>query len=588
MAEIDNEYTPEHASGAPRRGFFRRPEDPAQDPSMTSEERRVAEALQRTIDERMEVGLRNLEQEATGLMREIAGEMWRAGGSDARPEQERIVALLSRDQALRSLMATSDERFQSLAVRSARLEDHLNELAEAARASREAMEISAAAARDIADSPTLQGVETVRTQLEQVEAHIAQTFQHFDERDRNLSETILRQVSDHGDLISRETARIVESMQGYVQGGTEAMGHLAQRVEQHAEAFATQDIQIAQDVREAVHAETEPIQERLEMIDEHVGLHGRAADDVRVRVERLIEARMRGLAELIRSDSTALRRLIEEREVPAVGGAVTAVAEIDTAAVAGVVSQQVAQEVAQEVAMRLTSGELRLEDRLEKMMDQQLVRIGEQLEARLSDHLESRFSGMAEIVAQRAAEAADVAIASSFGSSLERMNINVGAMEGLDSMLAETQAAAEDRLMSHIDDRMTAIARLIRSDNQALAQKVTEMPVVVPEPSAPQIDPELMRETLRTMKELQAGMATEVVGSIDTRFRAVSDQLHTETQSTAEAMIKVAEVLGSKIDRLSVRVDEGYGNDLQVVIDRMSDAIRAMSMAGRGRYEQTG
>jgi len=576
MTEIENEYTPEHASGAPRRGFFRRPEDPAQDPSMTSEERRVAEALQRTIDERMEAGLRTLEQEATGLMREIAGEMWRAGGSDARPEQERIVSLLSRDQALRSLMATSDERFQSLAVRSARLEDHLNELAEAARASREAMEASAAAARDIADSPTLQGVDAVRTQLEQVEAHIAQTFQHLDERDRNLTETILQQVVDHGDLISRETARIVESMQGYVQGGTEAMGHLAQRVEQHAESFATQDIQIAKDVREAVAAQTDPLQQRLELIDEHVGLHGRATDDVRLRIERLIEARMRGLAELIRSDSTALRRLIEEREIPAAGGV-----DVDTEAIAEAAGQQ--------VAIRLTSAELRLEDQLEKMMDKQLVRIGEQLEARLSDHLEARFATMAEVVAQRAAEASDVAIASSFGASLERMNVNVGAMEGIDSMIAENQAAAEDRLMGHIDDRMTAIARLIRSDNQALAQKVTAMPVVVPEDTAPLIDPELLRETLRTMKELQAGMATEVVGSFDTRFRAVSDQLHTETQSTAEAMIKVAEVLGSKIDRLSVRVDEGYGNDLQVVIDRMSDAIRAMSMAGRGgRYEQTG
>ena len=43
------------------------------------------------------------------------------------------------------------------------------------------------------------------------------------------------------------------------------------------------------------------------------------------------------------------------------------------------------------------------------------------------------------------------------------------------------------------------------------------------------------------------------------------------------AMVKVAEVLGEKMDRLSVRVDEGVGGDLQVVIDRMSDAIQAMS-----------
>jgi translation initiation factor 2B subunit (eIF-2B alpha/beta/delta family) len=142
--------------------------------------------------------------------------------------------------------------------------------------------------------------------------------------------------------------------------------------------------------------------------------------------------------------------------------------------------------------------------------------------------------------------------------------------------------------MSHIDERMTAIARLIRSDNQALAAKLADAPVIVPE-AAPSPDPELLREMLRTMKELQAGMTGDMVNGLDTRFRAVSDQLHSESQSTAESMIKVAEVLGQKIDRLTVRVDEGYGSDLQVVIDRMSDAIRAMSVAGRqGRYEQLG
>ena len=46
-------------------------------------------------------------------------------------------------------------------------------------------------------------------------------------------------------------------------------------------------------------------------------------------------------------------------------------------------------------------------------------------------------------------------------------------------------------------------------------------------------------------------------------------------------MVKVAEVLGEKIDRLSVRVDEGVGNDMQVVIDRMTDAIQAMSATRR-------
>ncbi len=90
-----------------------------------------------------------------------------------------------------------------------------------------------------------------------------------------------------------------------------------------------------------------------------------------------------------------------------------------------------------------------------------------------------------------------------------------------------------------------------------------------------------MRQTVRAIKELQAGLADDVQSTVERRFQSVSDQLHQETQSTTESMVKVAEILGDKIDRLSVRVDEGYGNDIQVVIDRMGDAIQAMSSVRR-------
>ena len=95
---------------------------------------------------------------------------------------------------------------------------------------------------------------------------------------------------------------------------------------------------------------------------------------------------------------------------------------------------------------------------------------------------------------------------------------------------------------------------------------------------------DLMRqaETIpRKIKELEAGMASDMAGSVDRRFQTLSDQLHKETQLQAEAMLKIAEVLGEQIDRLSIRVDEGVGNDIQIVVDRMSDAIRAMSTVRR-------
>jgi Tfp pilus assembly protein PilP len=586
MEEHGSTYQPEHA-GAPRRGRFRRETTaPANEPMMTPSEHRVVEALERSIDERLDGMLGEIERQATVLMREVAAEVWRTGAGDVRPEQERIVSLLSRDQAIKSLLASSDERFQSLAIRSARLEDDLTELATQGRVTREAIEASVDAVRQIADSPAIHGIDEIRTQLEQVEAHIAAAFAHLDERDRAITEGVLRQVRDHGDLISQETARISEAMQSYVQGGTEAMGMLAQRVEQHAEAFAAHDEQLAEHVAGRVGEAIAPVGEQLDTLSERVGIGARSQLEIQAALERMVDARMRSLAELIRSDSTALRRLIEERA--------TAV-NLGESDVAPLIASF------EEHMKALTIATERQVQAMSRTAEQQVAALAtatnatvERQVAEIEGKIDDRLVRMADTVSSRVAEVTDAAIAGALGRTLERMSSSAGALEGIDTMIAESQSMAEERaqqgrveleqsLMGHVDDRMTAIARLIRSDNQRLAERLA----ATPQPgtsAAPAVDPELLRETLRTMKELQAGMASEMVGTMDARFRTVSDQLHTETQSTAEAMIKVAEVLGEKIDRLSVRVDEGYGQDLQVVIERMGDAIRAMSTTGR-RYD---
>jgi hypothetical protein len=504
-------------AGARRRSplFTRQPEP---EPAVLSPvEEEIANALTNAVDERIEEGLQALEEQAGVLMREVATELWRSSAKDVRPEQERIVSLLSRDQAIRSLIASSDERFQALSTRAARVEDALNDLAETGRATRESMEFSAASIREIADSPTLHGVENVRLQLEQVEHHIAETFTTLDERDRTLTEAILTQVQEHGEMVARETSRIVEAMQGYVQGGAEAVGRLAQRVEEHAESFVAQDGERTATVGATVREEVQAIGQQLEMMSEGMGIHSRDQVALKAAMERFVDARVRGLAELVRSDSHALRQMIEDKTAE------------------------------QERTLRET-------------VEERMIMVGEAL-------------------VDRTAEAAEVAITSSIGETVERMNASVGSIEGLDSMLAEQQQAFEERMQSHVDDRIGAIARLIRSDNQALADRFAKTG-----PPAND-DTELLRQTLRSIKEAQAGLASDMLSSVDRRFQSMSDQLHTETQSTAEAMLKVAELLSDKIDRVSVIVDEGYGNDVQVVVDRMSEAIQAMS--GRARRRDT-
>jgi hypothetical protein len=514
----------EEQAGTPRRSVFRRLENQQEDePLLTSSEHRISASLRRSIEEQLEQGLRALEEQATDLMREIAAEIWRASGNDMRPEQERIVSILSRDQAIKTLITSNDERFQSLALRSARVEDTMNEVADNGKATRDAIEASMLSIREIADSPTLHGVEGVRTQLEQVEHHIAAALSTMQERDRAIVETVVRQVRDHGQLLTEETAKVIGAIDAYVQTGAEAMGTLSQRVEEHAQAFAEHDGTLSQTVAERVAAELTPVTEQLEMLAEKVGLHGRDQEQVRAAVERLIEARIMGVAQLIRADSEALRGLIEER------------------------TEVQADAIRETIDWRMAA--------FAERMDEKLGAVATELVAGLE-------RATAEVSAQVSAQASDRATA----------------VEGIDELMAEGQAAMEERLAAHIDDRMTSIAKLIRSDNRALASAVREQQAIIP--SEP-LDAELVRQTLRAIKELQAGLTNDVQSTVDMQLASISDQLHKETQSTTESMVKVAEVLGEKIDRLTVRVDEGVGNDLQIVIDRMSDAIQAMSTTRR-------
>jgi len=507
--ETGTTYPPE-GSGAPRRGLFtRRPDAPETRPAYGS-----TRTLEQVLEQRLEEGLRAIEDEAASLMREIAQEMWRASGADVASEQDRILNFLSRDQAIRSLIASSDDRFQALAVRTARLEDALAELAENGRQIREAVQISARSIHEIAASPTLQGVELVRTQLEQVEQHIAATFATLDQRDRALTESIQEKVKEHGDLIARETARIVEAMESYVQGGAEAMGRLAQRIEEHAAAFAEHDDTLAEKLRGTVAEETREMAGQIQMLSERVGIQGRAGKDLQHTVEQLIETRTMGLAQLIRSDSQALQGLIERS------------------------TSEQQERLRDAVDERMAALTLAVSGAIERKLSE------------LSERVDEQLVSVAEIVATRAAEA---------------------------SVVSGSQS--QEGIVEAFDARLAALAKMIRSDNRVLAERMSTAA-----PATGEGEADIQKQTLRAVKELQAGMGADVMGAVDRRFQSMADQLHKETQSTAEAMIKVAEVLGEKIDRVAVRVDEGVGGDLQIVIDRMTDAIQAMS--GRGRREQ--
>jgi hypothetical protein len=252
----------------------------------------------------------------------------------------------------------------------------------------------------------------------------------------------------------------------------------------------------------------EPVRQQIEMLDERIGIHGRSLHELQGAVERLVDARIIGLAQLIRSDSEALRGLIERRSD-----------DHDSTA----------------------------QERLDERMSEVRATIESRFEMLATETLE-QLNGLT------------TAVTASVDAGVTRLGEQLAPLDGLDTTM-----------MAHLDDRVTAIARLIRSDNRVLAE---QLQVGAGE------DGGLMKQVLRSVKELEAGASSDMLGSMDRRFQALGERLHQESQSTAEAIVKVAEVLGDRIDRLAVKVDEGMDSDLQIVIDRMSDAIQAMSARG--------
>src|SRR5829696_8413448 len=103
----------------------------------------VIGAYQAMIQEQLDEGLRSIQHSANALMHEIAGEVWRSAGGDKEAVGSTILQELSRDQAIRALIAHSDERFQALSARTGRVEDTMNMLAESVRAAREQIARSA-------------------------------------------------------------------------------------------------------------------------------------------------------------------------------------------------------------------------------------------------------------------------------------------------------------------------------------------------------------------------------------------------------------------------------------------------------------
>ncbi|HKE54840.1 MAG TPA: hypothetical protein VKC55_08745 [Actinomycetota bacterium] len=84
-------------------------------------------------------------------------------------------------------------------------------------------------------------------------------------------------------------------------------------------------------------------------------------------------------------------------------------------------------------------------------------------------------------------------------------------------------------------------------------------------------DQDVSKQALRAMKELQASLPAEVIQIVDERFGSLAESIERSNQ-----------VLAGRIDRMADTLGQRQNDDIQVVIDRMGDAMHALASLGKG------
>jgi hypothetical protein len=553
--------------------------------------------IERIVSARLGDAVDAIQQTASSVMHEIAAEVWRTAGGDKREVQAKILENLARDDALRGVIAHSDERFQALAVRTGRLEDILERLAADTEAATESLTRGVTALETAIGQPALVEVGDLRERLANVVHQISRALESITERDRILVEAIAERVEAHGKVVSDETGRIAQAMEAYVQQGVSALGQLAGRVDVQLGEFegrfaarveeqdrvlgqlaGSVDVQLGEfEGRFAARMEEQDrvrveLQGQLETrVEEHIGILDQQIDALRERAgvdardlraavgsaERKMHEWTIGLARLVRADAETLRGEIvaqlaeqDRRIADEVDGrlqAVTASVEAATQRTIEGIAERLRSDTDAALERIQQSHQALLQQRLDEALstlDRNMIRMG--------DHLEAQLDRLGDVVGTQAAQASSAVIATRVDEAMQLMQ----------SSQADVQKAVEDKI--------TGLARFIRSDNRVLAERVRQL-----------AESDTSRQALRAVKEMQANLPDEIMRVVEMRIEGVADRFHRDIQETTESIAKIGEALERKVEQMTARIAQRQDKDMQVVVERMGDAMHALASLNR-------
>ncbi|MDP9343526.1 MAG: hypothetical protein M3Q23_15835 [Actinomycetota bacterium] len=612
-------------AGDPKRRLFssRRSASPSLgDPRLEA----VIATAHQAIAERFEESLRVIADNALATMRQVADDVWHATGTEVKDLKERILRDLSREQAIRGLIAHSDDRFQALDVRVARIEEGMWRVDQAATAIKEALTagnleglrealrgtegldaqeiralreqverslegqsefavrvrdwLQAAAtaqtgfARELAQrvetaiaaqggaTPGTEpnGLDTVRDRLTAMQEYLGSVVQYLGERDRALIDWLQTLARNQAGEMRTEVERVLQAIE--------------QRLETRAE-------QADFSVRDAIalHAQSvhDQIEQQARIVAESLGVLETKAIARIEEQSRHVES----LAEQLRTETEDVKRLILEQ-----AGTAEITHELDErlgrlmemmSSALGWTVDRLEEAIGREV---LRSVEVGMAD-LVAMLDRRFVdlerSIGDRVE-QMDRAMRAGLGALEESLVERSGEAIDEILASRLvPTTAELTSAAVGIRESAKS-LELIQQTLEASMARVLDDRVAALARMVRSDHQALAERLE----VVEQQAA-------AKEAIRAVNELAAAIPAEIGDALDKRLAMVAEVFRRENRSTADVVVKVGGALADRMDRSVAKIGDRFDREVETVVDQLGDTMATVATglqrttAGRNR-----
>jgi hypothetical protein len=246
-----------------KRRWFRRDTDAVEsDPQDRVDE--VLRTYRIEIADRLEEGLREIQDRTIALIKDIATEVWSPKDADT-DLQERVLSVLSRDAALRGLIAHSDERFQSLDLRMQSVTDLAEDL-------RRLLERGAgtSGAGSTAPEPAVAGI--LQQRMATLQRYLASVLEYEAERDRTIAEW-LQKLFEKGRVSLREEAGwVIDEIGADVDSVTGSaaeriLGRMDEQTRSLTYDLAAQEARIRLSVTEGRENQTALLREQLRVLE---------------------------------------------------------------------------------------------------------------------------------------------------------------------------------------------------------------------------------------------------------------------------------------------------------------------------------